>query len=112
MSPYPASEYSDWESEADRETLASGDSEAEAVTPTQRSGACLTMEELQAAAPDVIFIAPCGFEQTRAADDARQLWEQEWWCALPAVQSGRVFALDANLSDNLCPKFVHFFCYC
>ena len=50
MSPYPASEYSDWESEADRETLASGDSEAEAVTPTQRSGANLTMEELQAAA--------------------------------------------------------------
>ena len=50
MSSYPASEYSDWESEADRETLASGDSEAEAVTPTQRSGASLTMEELQAAA--------------------------------------------------------------
>ena len=43
MSPYPASEYSDWESEADRET----ETEAEAVTPTQRTGASLTMEELQ-----------------------------------------------------------------
>jgi iron complex transport system substrate-binding protein len=56
----------------------------------------LPPDELSAAAPDVIFVAPCGFEQTRAACDTQQLWAHAWWRDLPAVRAGRVFALDAN----------------
>eukprot|EP00931_Biecheleriopsis_adriatica_P078107 TRINITY_DN51573_c0_g1_i1.p1 TRINITY_DN51573_c0_g1~~TRINITY_DN51573_c0_g1_i1.p1 ORF type:complete len:328 (+),score=55.74 TRINITY_DN51573_c0_g1_i1:48-1031(+) len=56
----------------------------------------ISPEELTAAAPAFIFIAPCGFEQQRAAQDALQLWQHEWWRELPAVKQGNVYALDAN----------------
>lgn len=56
----------------------------------------LEPDELTAAAPDFIFIAPCGFDQHRAAQDALQLWQHGWWRELPAVQGDNVYALDAN----------------
>lgn len=65
------------------------------VQAGERSRA-LPHEELVAAAPEVIFVAPCGYEQERAARDTQQLWRHGWWRALPAVKAGRVYALDAN----------------
>lgn len=56
----------------------------------------LAPEELTAAGPEVIFVAPCGFDHERAAGDALQLYRHGWWRDLPAVREGRVFALDAN----------------
>lgn len=56
----------------------------------------LPMEDLVAADPEFIFIAPCGFEQTRAAKDAQALWAQPCWRELRAVRAGNVYALDAN----------------
>ena len=56
----------------------------------------LTSEELVASDPEFIFIAPCGFEEKRAARDAQVLWMQSWWCELRAVRAGNVYALDAN----------------
>ena len=53
-------------------------------------------QELVASAPEVIFVAPCGYEQERAAKDTQALWRHDWWRALPAVKAGRVYALDAN----------------
>ena len=56
----------------------------------------LPLEELVAADPEFVFIAPCGFEETRAAKDAQALWAQPGWRELRAVRAGHVYALDAN----------------
>ena len=40
----------------------------------------LSPEDLVAADPDFIFVAPCGFEERRAADDAQAMWTKHaWW---------------------------------
>lgn len=69
--------------------------EASYVESGERSRV-LPHEELVASAPEVIFVAPCGYEQERAAKDTQALWRHDWWRALPAVTAGRVYALDAN----------------
>lgn len=48
-------------------------------------------------APEVIILTPCGFDLERAAEEAEAILPHRtgWW-ALPAVRSGRVFAVDGN----------------
>jgi iron complex transport system substrate-binding protein len=53
-------------------------------------------EEVQAAEPEVLVLAPCGFGPERTRKAAAALRDREGWDELPAVQSGRVFALDAG----------------
>ncbi|MEO1534771.1 MAG: ABC transporter substrate-binding protein, partial [Planctomycetota bacterium] len=50
--------------------------------------------------PEVLVIAPCGFDlqQTRAAVD--ELRGQDWFESLPAVQNGRVALVDGNRHFN------------
>lgn len=55
-----------------------------------------TIERLVQTAPEVIVVAPCGFDPERAARDVEPLWKQPWWCGLPAVKHDRVYAVDAN----------------
>lgn len=53
----------------------------------------VTLDALRAAAPEVLLIAPCGYDLARAVDEAERL------LALPAwdwARDCRVFALDAN----------------
>jgi iron complex transport system substrate-binding protein len=52
--------------------------------------------ELVAASPDWVFVMLCGFDATRAAREAASLAGRAEWDALPAVEAGRVFALDGN----------------
>ncbi|MEF3272865.1 MAG: cobalamin-binding protein [Chloroflexus sp.] len=50
-----------------------------------------------ACAPEVIVVMPCGFTLERAVAEARSILPQRaGWHALPAVRSGRVFAVDGN----------------
>jgi iron complex transport system substrate-binding protein len=46
--------------------------------------------------PDVIVIAPCGFNTVKARQQAVLLQQRAGWSELPAVRSGRVYAVDAN----------------
>jgi iron complex transport system substrate-binding protein len=46
--------------------------------------------------PETIVLMPCGFDANRAGLEALDLWEQEAWRRLTAVQKGRVYAVDAN----------------
>jgi iron complex transport system substrate-binding protein len=46
--------------------------------------------------PEVIVIAPCGFNTVKAQQQAVLLQQRAGWSGLPAVQSGRVYAVDAN----------------
>jgi iron complex transport system substrate-binding protein len=56
----------------------------------------VTMAEIVAAAPEVMFIAPCGYNAEQARDEYLSLAFPEEWYTIPAVRDGRVFALDAN----------------
>lgn len=48
-------------------------------------------------APEVIVLTPCGFDLTRTVEEAHAILPHRMgWSALPAVRSGRVFAVDGN----------------
>ncbi len=53
-------------------------------------------ERLREAAPDVIVVAPCGFDSAHARADLAVAPLPSWWGDLPAVRSGRVFVMDGN----------------
>jgi iron complex transport system substrate-binding protein len=63
-----------------------------ARTPSYR----VTAEEIIAAAPEVIFVAPCGYSKEQARDEYISLPFPEGWHEIPAVRNGRVYALAAN----------------
>ncbi|HKM65945.1 MAG TPA: cobalamin-binding protein [Candidatus Acidoferrum sp.] len=63
-----------------------------AEVPSRR----VSFQEIVDAAPEVIFIAPCGYNAEQARDEYLSLTFPEEWHAIPAVRDGRVFALDAN----------------
>jgi iron complex transport system substrate-binding protein len=56
----------------------------------------VTLEEIIGAAPEFLFIAPCGYNAEQARDEYLSLTFPEEWRSIPAVREGRVFALDAN----------------
>ncbi|MDQ2785693.1 MAG: cobalamin-binding protein [Chloroflexota bacterium] len=51
---------------------------------------------LREAAPDVIVVAPCGYDAARARADLAQAPLPPWWSDLPAVRHGQVFVVDGN----------------
>ena len=46
--------------------------------------------------PDVIVLMPCGFDTQRTAQEATALNRLEGWHELPAVRSGKVFAVNGH----------------
>jgi iron complex transport system substrate-binding protein len=56
----------------------------------------IAWENVLAAEPEVIIVAPCGFETQKALQLASTLRERPGWHELPAVVTGKVFAVDAN----------------
>jgi iron complex transport system substrate-binding protein len=70
------------------------------VPGTQTHSRYWTWEELTAASPDVVVIAPCGFDFERSLAEARRLASHPLWPLLPAVQSQRVFVVDGNAYLN------------
>ena len=60
----------------------------------------LTWEELQAADPAILVLAPCGFLLERTRQDVNVLKQHPAWKSLQAVQQGRVYALDGNSYIN------------
>jgi iron complex transport system substrate-binding protein len=63
-----------------------------AKTPSYR----VTLEEIVAAAPEVLLIGPCGYNAEQALKEYVSMKFAEAWESIPAVRDGRVFALDAN----------------
>ncbi len=54
-------------------------------------------ETVRAAAPEVIVLTCCGFDIARTLHEASlTLPQREGWAELPAVQQGRVYAVDGN----------------
>jgi iron complex transport system substrate-binding protein len=56
----------------------------------------LPWEAVREAAPEVIVIAPCGYDVARARADLRAAPLPAWWDDLPAVRAGRVYVMDGN----------------
>jgi iron complex transport system substrate-binding protein len=63
-----------------------------AGTPSFR----VTEEEIVAAAPDVMLIAPCGYRKGQAREEYLSLTFSPEWENIPAVRNGRIYAMDAN----------------
>jgi len=64
----------------------------EARKPSHR----VTMDEVVEAAPEVLLIAPCGYDARKARDEYLGMSFPEAWRSIPAVRDGCVYALDAN----------------
>jgi iron complex transport system substrate-binding protein len=57
-------------------------------------------EAVRAADPDVLVVAPCGFDLSRAAREMPLFAARPGWADLRAVRGGRVFVADGNLYFN------------
>jgi iron complex transport system substrate-binding protein len=60
----------------------------------------MKFEELVAQDPDVIMVAPCGFNMERSAAELPALRKQAQWAKLRAVREGQVFLADGNQYFN------------
>ncbi|MHB8599368.1 MAG: cobalamin-binding protein [Ktedonobacteraceae bacterium] len=56
----------------------------------------ISWEELQSADPDVLVLAPCGYNIERTLQDLPVLQRHPIWQRLQAVHTGRVYAIDGN----------------
>lgn len=56
----------------------------------------VTWEQVSATQPEVILLMPCGYSQEAAQREWDALPKPTGWERLPAVQQGRVYAVDAN----------------
>lgn len=46
--------------------------------------------------PEVIVVAPCGFDLAKSLEQAKSLPLKKDWASLSAVKQGRIYAVDAN----------------
>lgn len=60
----------------------------------------VSMETLTEAAPEVMVLMPCGFDESRTLKEWEPLKDLPEWQAIPAVASGRVFAVDGSKFFN------------
>jgi len=56
----------------------------------------VTLEDIVAAEPDIILVSPCGYGAQQARNEYLSMSHVDEWNAIPAVQGGRVYALEAN----------------
>src|SRR5262249_57465936 len=56
--------------------------------------------ERVAADPDVIIVAPCGYQLARCREELALLEQKSGWATLTAVNAGRVYFADGNAYFN------------
>src|SRR3984893_38901 len=56
----------------------------------------VTLEDIVAAAPEIILVSPCGYGAEQARNEYSTMAPPDEWNTIPAVKNGRVFALEAN----------------
>jgi iron complex transport system substrate-binding protein len=60
----------------------------------------ISTDQLRAADPEFLIIAPCGFNLERALQDLAVLERHSWWRDLRAVRDGNLVFADGNLFFN------------
>jgi iron complex transport system substrate-binding protein len=68
----------------------------DALGKAHKPSYCVRFEDVVAAAPEFLFIAPCGYGAEQARNEYMSLTFAEHWQNVPAVRNDRVFALEAN----------------
>jgi iron complex transport system substrate-binding protein len=68
-----------------------------------RHSQCVAWDEVKRYDPQVLLVAPCGFELARTVEESQQLANLPGWQELSAVRDGRVWALDGDVHIN-CPS--------
>jgi iron complex transport system substrate-binding protein len=63
-----------------------------ARTPSFR----IAIEDIIDAAPEIMLIAPCGYDAQQTREEYKSMSFPEPWHAIPAVRNSRVYALEAN----------------
>jgi iron complex transport system substrate-binding protein len=56
----------------------------------------IEFKDIIAAAPDIIVVAPCGYDAEQARNEYCAMTFSPEWDAIPAVRDGRVYAFEAN----------------
>ena len=69
------------------------------ATPREHSR-YVTWQEITGFDPEVLLVAPCGFDLPRSEHEAQELPALPGWSAVSAVKAGRVFVLDGNALLN------------
>ena len=69
------------------------------ATPGKHSG-YVAWSDILAAEPEVLLVAPCGFNLERSVLEARRLTELLSYHTLPAVANNRAFVIDGNAYLN------------
>jgi len=65
-----------------------------------RHSGTMTWEELKAADPEILIVAPCGFDLARARADLGALTNRPGFSELRAVRAGRAYVADGNAYFN------------
>jgi iron complex transport system substrate-binding protein len=60
----------------------------------------IVWEDVRAFAPEAIVLLPCGFDVARSAQEIFLLRGRDGWGDLPAVKTGRVYAVDGSAYFN------------
>jgi iron complex transport system substrate-binding protein len=60
----------------------------------------MKFEEIAAKDPDVILVAPCGFDMQRTASELGTMAQRSEWIKLKAVRDGQVYLADGNQYFN------------
>jgi iron complex transport system substrate-binding protein len=66
----------------------------------------IAVDQLKGEAPEVIFLLPCSFSQSRTAAEWTVVRDVSPWRDFPGVREGRVFALESSLFHRPGPRLV------
>jgi len=66
----------------------------------------IDVDQLRGESPEVIFLLPCSFSQSRTANEWTGLRDLSPWRDFPPVREGRVFALESSLFHRPGPRLV------
>ena len=80
--------------------MAGGSDALSPSDPVGEHSAWIAWERVVESRPDIVVCQPCGFNLTRAVAESEHLRELPEWETLPAVQAGRVYAVDGNRFFN------------
>ncbi len=62
----------------------------------------ITWEQILESEPEVVVLMSCGYDLTRNAEVWKSARQPAGWNTVPAVQAGRVYAVDANAYFSRC----------
>jgi len=72
----------------------------------REASSCVEVERLRGESPEVMFLLPCSFSQTRTAREWASIRDGSPWREFPAVREGRVFASESSLFHRPGPRLV------